>query len=205
MDSYPLRRSNPATDPWLLPRTVSQRTSPATAYARVIVSPYGCRAGSRPRSRCSPAPATATSAFPPRAVPFPIAATFVSLALAAGHHRCSYRNRSYIPGGRRPAAPSVAYNGHHAPVSGQGEAAERLAAVRQRAPAASRAVAWRSFQVPTMDCIRFSPGESICRGYGRREYPAHIARPNGCVNRERDQFWIVCSRQRSGAHPILSA
>ena len=133
MDSYPLRRSNPATDPWLLPRTVSQRTSPATAYARVIVSPYGCRAGSRPRSRCSPAPATATSAFPPRAVPFPIAATFVSLALAAGHHRCSYRNRSYIPGGRRPAAPSVAYNGHHAPVSGQGEAAERLAAVRQRA------------------------------------------------------------------------
>src|SRR5580700_12241319 len=54
-----------------------------------------------------------------------------------------------------------------------------------------------------MDCIRFSPGESICRGYCRGEYPAHIARPNRCVNRERDQFWIVCSRQRSGAHPIL--
>ena len=34
---------------------------------------------------------------------------------------------------------------------------------------------------------------------------AHIARPNRCVNRERAQFWIVCGRQRSGAHPILSA
>src|SRR5580693_1166632 len=33
----------------------------------------------------------------------------------------------------RQLRPSVAYNGHHAPVSGQGEAAERLAAVRQRA------------------------------------------------------------------------
>src|SRR5580700_11730201 len=37
-----------------------------------------------------------------------------------------------------------------------------------------------------MDCIRFSPGESICRGYGRGEYPARIARPNRWINRERD-------------------
>ena len=43
---------------------------------------------------------------------------------------------------------------------------------------------WRSFQVPTMDCIPFSPVESICRGYGRGEYPAHIARPNRCVRHQ---------------------
>src|ERR1700726_3232914 len=34
----------------------------------------------------------------------------------------------------------------------------------------------------------FLRGESICRGYGRGEYPAHIVRPNRCVNRECDQF-----------------
>ena len=33
----------------------------------------------------------------------------------------------------RQLLPSVAYNGHHAPVSGKGDAAESLAAVRQRA------------------------------------------------------------------------
>ena len=45
-----------------LPLTGWPRTSPAVASAPASASPYGCRAGSRPPSRCSPARATAMSA-----------------------------------------------------------------------------------------------------------------------------------------------